>query len=180
MRVVDGDDGEHELAVVGHRAQADDAGRGLLGAADDAVEQLAALLVERADQVRAVVHGDVRLEVERGLDVLVVGGVVLALDGVDRHLVVRHQRRGHVVLRRQRVGRGQHHVGAAGLQHAHQVGRLARDVQTGRDAHAGQRPLLGEALLELIQHRHLACGPLHAEPALLGQADVLDVVIVGH
>ena len=179
-RVVDCDDGEHQLAVVRHRAQPDDAGGGLLGAADDAVQQLAALLVDRAHQVSAVVHRDVRLEVERGLDVLVVGRVVLALDRVDRHLVVRNEGCGHVVLRRQRVGRGQHHVGAAGLQHAHQIGGLRGDMETGRHANALQRLLLREALLDQIQHRHFTRGPLHAVPALLGQTDVFDVVVGAH
>ena len=164
----------------GHGAQADDAGRGLFGAADDAVEQLAALLVHGAHQVGAVVHRDVRLEVERGLDVLVIGRVVLALDGVDRHLVVRHQRRGDVVLRRERVRRGQHHIGAAGLQHAHQVGGLARHVQARGHAQPLERLLLLEALLDQIQHRHLARGPLHAEAALFGETNVFDVVVVAH
>ena len=36
--IVDGDDREHQLAVCGHRPQADDAGGGFLGAADDAVQ----------------------------------------------------------------------------------------------------------------------------------------------
>jgi len=178
--VVDRDHGEHQLAIVRHRAQADDAGGGFLGAADDAVEQLAALLVQRADQVRAVVHGDVGLEIERGLDVLVVGRVVFTLDRVDGHLVMGDERGSNVILGRERVGRGQHHVCAAGLQDAHQVGRLARDVQTRGNAQAVQRPLFGEPRFDQVEHRHLARGPLHAEPALVCQADVLDVVVSAH
>ena len=54
------------------RLQPDDAGGGLLGAADDVAELLAAGGVEDADHVGAVVHRDVRLVVDRGLDVLVV------------------------------------------------------------------------------------------------------------
>ena len=180
QRVVHRDDGEHQLAVVGHRAQPDDAGRRLLGAADDAVEQLAALLVDGAHQVGAVVHRDVRLEVERGLDVLVVGRVVLALDGVDRHLIVRHQRGGDVVLRRERVRCGQHHIRAAGLQHAHQVGGLAGHVQARGHANALERLLLLEPCFDQIQHRHLARGPLHAEAALFGETNVFDVVVGAH
>ena len=53
-------------------------------------------------------------------------------------------------------------------------------METGGDADARQRPLLGEALLELIEHGHFARRPLHAEPALVGQSDVLDIVVVGH
>ena len=165
----------------GHRAQADDAGRRLFGAADDAVEQLAALLVERADQVGAVVHRDVRLVVERGLDVPVVGRVVLALDGVDRDPVVRHERGRDVVLRGERVGGGQ--APRRRRRPAATRIRLAVSVVTCRQAEMRmpcQRPLLREALLDQVEHRHLARRPLHAEPALVGQADVLDVVIVAH
>ena len=178
--VVHGDHGEHQLVVVRHGAQPDHAGGGFLGAADDAVQQLTALFVQRAHQVGAVIHRDVRLEIERGLDVVVVGGVVLALDGVDRHFIVRDQCGGHVVLRRKRVGCDQHHIGAAGLQHAHQVRGLAGDVQTRRDAQPVQRALFGEPLLDQIQHRHLARRPLHPKAALLCQVDVFDVVIRSH
>jgi hypothetical protein len=50
-------------------------------------------------------------------------------------------------------------------------------VHAGADAQALQRALLGEALFDQIEHRHLARRPLHAEAALLGQADVFDVVV---
>ena len=52
-------------------------------------QQVAALFVQGADQVGAVVHGHVRLVVEGGVDVLVVGLVVFALDGEDGDFVVR-------------------------------------------------------------------------------------------
>ena len=54
-------------------------------------------------QVGAVVHGHVRLVVERRLDVLVVGVVVLALDGVDGDTVIAYQASGHIVLGGERV-----------------------------------------------------------------------------
>src|SRR5262249_19188399 len=115
LGVVDGQHRELQRAVGGHGPQPDDAGGGLLGAADDAVEQLGAVLVDGADQVGAVVHGQVRLVVEGGLDVLVIGGGVLAFDGVSRNLVVRHQAGGHLVLGGERVGGAQHDIGAAEL-----------------------------------------------------------------
>ena len=71
------------------------------------------LVCSNGDQVGAIVHGHVRLVIERRENVLVVGVVVLALDGVDRNAVIAHQRGGDVILRGKRVGRAQHHVGAA-------------------------------------------------------------------
>ena len=71
-RVVDGDDGIAQHAFLRHGAQADDAGGGFFGAADDAVEQVLALGMQQVHQVRAVVHRDVRLVIGRGGDVRIV------------------------------------------------------------------------------------------------------------
>ncbi len=87
-RVVDGDDREFQRAVFGHGAEADHAGGGFFGAADDVLEQIGALGEELRDEVGAVVHGDLRLVVESGGDVRVVGGVVLTFDGVGGDVVV--------------------------------------------------------------------------------------------
>ena len=113
-----------------------------------------------------------------GVDVRVVGVVVLALDGVDADAVVVDQRRGHVVLRGQRVAGAEDDVGAAGHQRAHEAGGLGGDVQAGADAHALERLLLLEALADGAQHRHVHVGPLDAQHALGGESDVFDVVVV--
>ena len=175
--VVDGDDRVLQRAVLGHGLEANDAGGGLLRAADHRVQQLGPLAVQRRQQVTAVVHGHVRLVIQRGVEMLVVGVVVLALDGVDGHLVVGHQRGGHVILRAQRVAGGQHHIRAAGLQDPHQIAGLRRHVQARADAQSLQRPVLAHPLFQQVEHRHLARCPLHSEPAFLGQLDVFDVVI---
>ena len=148
LRLVDGDDREAERAVALERLQADDAGRRLLGAADHVAELLAAVCVEHADHVGAVVHRDLRLVVDRGLDVRVVRVVVLALDREDRDVVLLDERGGDVVLRGERVRRAEDDVGAAGLQRARQVRRLGRHVQAGRDAVAVERLLALEALAD--------------------------------
>ena len=141
QRVVDGDDREAELALRLERLQADDAGRRLLGAGDDVAELLAPRRVEDADHVGAVVHRQVRLVVDRRLDVRVVRVVVLALDREDGDVELLDERRGDVVLRRERVRRAEHDVRAAGLQRAHEVRGLGRHVQARRDAVAAQRLL---------------------------------------
>src|SRR5262249_5219098 len=98
QRVVHRDDGVLQHALIGHGAQADHAGGGFLGAADDFDSGIFPAGVQRVDQVGAVVHGDLGLAVEGGVDVRVIGRVVLTLDGVDGNAAVAHQRSGHVVL----------------------------------------------------------------------------------
>ena len=175
--LVDGDDREHEPTLGLESLETDHAGRRLLGAADDVGRHVRALAVEHADDVGAVVHGDVGTVVDAGVDVPVVGVVVLALDGVDAHAVLLDERGGDVVLGAERVAGAQHHVGAAGRQGAHEVGRLGGDVQAGADAHARERLLGREALADGLEHRHVHVGPLDAQHALGRQADVFDVVV---
>ena len=88
---------------------------------------------------------------------------------------MRAQRRGDVVLRRERVGRAQRDVGAAGLEREHQVGGLGGDVEARADAHAGERLGLREAVADLGEHGHERGGPLDAGLAGIGERDVFDV-----
>ena len=178
-RLVDGDDRELERAVGLHRLQADDAGGRLLHAGDDVAELLAPGRVQDADHVGAVVHRQLRLVVDRRLDVRVVRVVVLALDREGRDVELVDERRGDVVLRRERVRRAQHDVGTARLQRAHQVRRLGRHVQARRDAVAGERLLALEPLADRGQHRHLPVGPHDAPHALGGERQILHVVVLG-
>ena len=170
LRLVDRDDREGELAVPLERLQPDHARGGLLGAGDHVAELLAAGGVEDADHVGAVVHRDVRLVVDRRLDVLVVRVVVLALDREGRDAVLVDERGGDVVLRRQRVGGADDDVGATRLKRAHQVRSLGGHVQAGRDPVAGERLLGLEALADRGEHRHLPVGPLDPAYALGGEA----------
>ena len=130
------------------------------------------LVCENGDQVGAVVHGDVRLVVDGGQDVLVVGVVVLALDGEDGDVVVAHQAGGDVVLRGKRVGGAKHDVGAAIAQADRQVRGLGGDVQAGGDADAFQRLVLDEFLADDLQNLHRLVRPLDALLAQIGQFDV--------
>ncbi len=99
IRIVDCDDWKFQHALFGHRAQPDYAGCGLFRSADDIIESIGALGVQNRDQVGAIVHGDVRLVIDGGQNMVVVGVVVLALDGVNRYIVVAYQAGGHVILR---------------------------------------------------------------------------------
>ena len=134
------------------------------------------LLWSSDDEVAAVVHRELRVGVRDRVEVRVVGVAVLAAPGVDGDAVLRHERRRDVVLGRQRVARREHDLRAAGLERAHEVGRLGRDVQAGADAQAVERPLALEPLADEAQDGHLALGPLDAADALGGEAEVGDVV----
>ena len=90
--------------------------------------------------------------------------------------VLGDERGGDVVLGRQRVRGREHDVGATGLERAHQVGGLGRDVEAGADAQALERPLALEALADEAQDGHLALGPFDPPDALGGEAEVGDVV----
>ena len=128
VRVVDGNYRKAERPVTLERLQANDAGRRLLHAAEDVAELLAAMRVEDADHVGTVVHRQLRLVVDGGLDVAVVGVVVLALDRKDGDVELVDQRGGDLVLSRERVRCAEDDVGAAGLERAHQICGLARHV----------------------------------------------------
>ena len=173
--VVDRDDGIAQHALLRHGAQADDAGGGLFGAGNHAIEHVGALGERDGDQVGAVIHGDVRLVIERRHDVRVVGIVVLALDGVDRDVVVAHQAGGDIVLRGQRIGGAQHNIGAAIAQGDGQVGGFSRHVQAGRNAHALQRLVLDEVLADDLQDLHGLVGPVNALLAHIGKCEVGDI-----
>ena len=113
---------------------------------------------------------------KRAQDVLVVGVVVLALDGEGGDAVVLDQRGGDIVLGGQGVGGAQHDVHAAGLQGPHEVRGLGRDVQAGDGGQPFERLLLLEALADGAEHGHLALGPLDAAATGISEAEVFHIV----
>ena len=176
LRLVHGHDREAEGAVGGHRLEPDDAGRRLLGPGEDLLDLARPLAVEQRHEVAAIVHRDLRVAVGDAVEMRVVRVAVLAAPGVDADAVLGDERRGDVVLGRERVRGGQHDLGAAGLQRAHQVRRLGGDVQARADAQAVERAVALEALPDEPQHGHLALGPFDAADALGGQAEIGHVV----
>src|SRR5271155_3100731 len=116
--------------------QPDHAGGGFFGASDHAFERVSALGVEDGDQVGAIVHGDVRLVIDGGEDVVVIRVVILTLDGVDRNALIADQAGGNIILGRQRVRGAENHVGAAVAQADGQVSGFCGDVQARGDADA--------------------------------------------
>ena len=177
LSVVDGDDGKPQHAPPGHGPQPDHPRRRLLGASHDAPDEVFSLRVDHRDEIGAVVHGQVGLHIEDGVDVPVVGLGVLPLDRVDGNGVVFHEVGGHVVLRAQGVRRAEPHLGPPRLERFHQACRLRRDVEAGPQAKPPEGLFLREAFADERQHRHAPVGPLDGQPARLRQCHVLDVVI---
>jgi hypothetical protein len=155
-----------------------------LGAAAHLAELVGVARVQDVHQVAAIVHGDVGPRGEHRLDVPVVGGLVLAFDRERRDAELARQRRGHVILGRQRVRRAQRDGRPGGLQRDHQVGRLGGHVQAAADPQAGQRFVATESLANAAQDGHLPVGPANSAQAGFGQGHVFDVVAgradVGH
>ena len=133
-----------------------------------------AALVQEHQQVGAVVERHVGAPVGQRRHVLGVGGRVLAPARLDRHPRGR-QRRRHLVLGGERVGRAERGLGAAGGERGHQVGRLGGHVQAGGHLDSLERPLLVEAPPDRAEHRHLAGSPLDPGRSRRGEARIGDV-----
>src|SRR5215831_13499703 len=95
--------------------------------------------MEQAHQVSAVIHRDGWPALEYRAQVTVVGVTILVVNGVGRNLVFLYQRRGNIVLGRERVRRTAEYFRAASLERAQQVGGFAGDVQACAEALALER-----------------------------------------
>ena len=133
--------------------------------------------MQHVHQVGAVVHRDLRLVIDCRQDVLVVGVIVLALDGEYGDAVVAHQTGGHIILRGKRIGSAKHHVGAAIAQADGQVCSLRRHVQAGGDANALQRLVLDEYLADDLQDVHRLVRPVDALFSHIREIEILNVAV---
>ena len=177
--VVDVERGVLERAGCGHGCQADDTGRRLLGAADDVLEGVLAIAVDAIAEVGTVVHRDLRLGIDDGVEVLVVCLGVLTTACIDLCAVVLDERGRRVVLGGERIARAQRNLGTAFDHRAYEIGGLGGHVQTRTDADSLEGTLLGKALANLGEYGHVAIGPQDARAALVGKVDVGDVVAHG-
>ncbi len=101
--IVDRDDRVFQDAIVCHASEADDACRGFLCPAYDTVDQFSSFRVERGNKVSSVIQGNLRLCVKDRIDMLIVGLVVLPVDGKNRYIVMLHERCGNIILRAQGI-----------------------------------------------------------------------------
>jgi len=137
-----------------------DAGGGLLTAADDRVDQLRVVLVDRGDHIHPVVDGDRRLVVDHRLDGGVVVVVTDATDGVGGDRLAGVQCGAHVVVGRERVTAGDRDLGTAVRQQGDEVRGRRLDVHRHPDRLARERLRLAELLAQFGENRHVLAGPL--------------------
>ena len=133
------------------------------------------LRVQQCQEVGAVVHGHLGLGFQSRFQVLIVGRVVLALDGICRDTVLLDQCRGDIVLGAEGVAGAEDYLGAAVTQCDGQVGRFAGHVQARGKAHASQGLFLYEALLDDFHHGHFPSGPFDLVDSVFRQGQVFHV-----
>ena len=125
---VDGQNRAPKPAIGLKATQAHQSAGRLLGSTDQRFELLPAQLMRGDQQVRPVVNRDLGPAGQRGLHVLDVGVEALAVNCPHLHVVLSHERGGHVVLDRQWVGRAQRYAGSPAGQRHHQIRGLSGDV----------------------------------------------------
>ena len=103
--VVDEDHREAQSPFGCHRLQTDDAGCRLFAAAEDVLQFIGHFLVQRADEVAAVVDDDVAVIGKNGADVGLIFGFGAAVSGEHLQPAL-YKRGGHVILRGEGVGAG--------------------------------------------------------------------------
>ena len=101
--IIHGNNWIAKSTILGHCAEADHAGGGLLCAGDDSIHYVPTFRQGSGDEIGAVIHGEVRLMIERAEDVRIIRIVIFALNREGRDVVVANQRGGNIVLRAKRV-----------------------------------------------------------------------------
>ena len=133
--------------------------------------------VKNAHQVGAVIHGDVRLVIERRQNVVVVSVVVLAFDREHANAVIAHHAGRNIVLRRKRIRSAQHDIRTAIAKANGQICRLRGHVQACRNAYAFQWLVLNEFLADDLQDLHRLIGPFDPLLAEIGKIYALDIAL---
>ena len=126
--VVDSDDRVSQLAFRREAVETDHSGCRLLCPAYDAIEHIRPGRMERGYQIGAIVHRDVGLVVQGGVEVFVVGLVVLTVNGICCDTVLGYQGRSHGVLGAQGVAGAEHHLSPTVAHRDYKVSCLRRDV----------------------------------------------------
>ena len=108
-RLVDRNHREAEDPGLGHRAQPDHSGGGLLGAANHVRRLLRIPLVEQTHEVRPIVHRDLGFGGQHGFEVRVVDVAVFTAPGENRD-PLSHQAGRHRVLGGEGVAGAQGHL----------------------------------------------------------------------
>ncbi len=92
--------------------------------------------MQYSNQVSPIVNGNLWLVIQGSVNVLVIGFIVLSLDGVGRDIVL-HQSRRRFILRTERVGGTENDIGSTLFQDQCQVGRFGSNMKASRNPDTG-------------------------------------------
>ncbi len=98
----------------------------------------------------------------------VIGCVVFALHGKNRHPEIGDDRCSNIVLGRKWIGRTQSNFRTTVLEHTDQIGSLRGDVETRPDTNPFERLLAREAIVDLPDYGHFLSGPLDSPSSFIG------------
>ena len=156
--IVDHDHREAQRPGTIHDAQAVDAGRRLLTAADDLRDEVRELRVHQMHQITAVINDDVRGDGEYAAQMRLILLVRAAVDSVHIHPLGR-QCRSNIVLRRQRIRAGDVHLSTAHFEHTAEIRGLSLQMHGQRDLETGKRLLACKIAADVAQNRHMCFYP---------------------
>ena len=96
--IVDSDDRKVEHIIRSHGTQTNHTGCRFFRAADNILEKFAAVLMNRRNEIRTIVHGHLRFVIQRRADVLVISHIIFAFDGKGGDFVHIDQCRSNIIL----------------------------------------------------------------------------------
>ncbi len=158
VRVVNKNHRELQRLCLIHSQQTNNARSGLLAAADNVRDKVGALVVDKVNEITAVVDDDVRSAINNLRDVT----VVFFLCGViprEHVQSVMNQRRRNVVLCRQRIAASDIHLRASRRQHLAKIRGLSLKVYRQSHLQPLERLLRRKFLFDTVKQRHIALDP---------------------
>ena len=167
LGIVDIHHGELELLVRCHGLEPDDAGGGLLVASLDVGEDLPPGGVGHGDQVGTVVDDEIGLHVEDGVEIRVVFLVALEFLCVDLESELLAECGCDGVVGGKGIAAGEPDLRSRISEGDGEHPGLGLGVEGHSDLKTGQRLLLPESFIDLLDDRHVVVGPVEPETSFL-------------
>jgi hypothetical protein len=175
--IVDRDHRQFQRMILFHRAQPDNASRGLLHARDNVLCLRGVVGMEQAHEIGAVVHRDPGPPLEHGSQMAVIGLAIGAMNRVGVDTVMAGEGRRDIVLGRERIRGATEHLRATRLERAQQVCGFAGYMQTSGHLQSLERQFLTEPLADRAKYWHLLVGPFDSLASRVGESQILDVIL---
>ena len=176
--IIDEHHREFQRAGSRHCSEAQDAGRGLLAAADDIRQELGVFLMNERDQIAAVVDDEMRFCFDHTAGVLLIFLCGDAVPGKDIEPVVRQCSR-HIILCGKRIRAGDIHFRAACREHTAEIRGLCLQMNRQRNALAGEGLCFCKLRFDAAQKGHIALDPCNLLIAALpgfGESDLAHTI----